>query len=134
MCTRYRAGVCKMDCKVCVVDLVDGRVYPLVNERMVRGFALSADGRSVAYSWSQQIFVTDLDTGARRPLVQGAWGPAWSRDGRRIAFLVSASQDVNARDYHIETIEPDGRNRRRVTRRSGNYWSLTWSPASTSRR
>ena len=41
MCTRYRAGVCKMDCKVCVVDLVDGRVYPLVNERMVRGFALS---------------------------------------------------------------------------------------------
>jgi hypothetical protein len=44
-----------------------------------------------------------------------------------------ASRDVNARDDQIVTIEPDGRNRRRVTRRSGHYWSLAWSPAPTSR-
>ena len=129
----YRAGVCKMDCKVCVVDLATGRVSPLVNERMVGSFALSPDGRTVAYSWSHQIFITDLESGARRQFVQDAWGPAWSRDGRHIAFLVAASKDVNARLYHIETIEPDGRNRRRVSQRSGTYWSLTWSPAPASR-
>jgi Tol biopolymer transport system component len=124
----YRAGVCKFDCRVCVIDLATGGVSPLVNERMVSTFALSPDGRSVAYSWNRQIIVMDLETGARRPLVQDAWGPAWSRDGGRIAFLIAASPDVNARLYHIETIEPDGRNRRRVSQRSGNYWSLTWSP------
>ncbi len=126
----YRAGVCKMDCKVCVIDLATGRVSPLVNERMVRGFALAPDGRSVAWSWNREIIVTDLETGARRQLVRDAWGPAWSRDGRRIAFLVSASQDLSARLYHIETIDPDGRNRRRVSQRSGNYWALAWAPAS----
>ncbi len=31
----YRAGVCKMDCTVCVVDVDAGRVHPLVAERMV---------------------------------------------------------------------------------------------------
>jgi TolB protein len=126
----YRGGVCKMDCKVCVIDLGTGRVSPLVNERMIRGFALSPDGRSVAWSWDREIVVMDLETGARRPLVRDAWGPAWSRDGRHIAFLVSASQDVGARLYHIETIEPDGRNRRRVSQRSGHYWALAWAPAS----
>jgi Tol biopolymer transport system component len=124
----YRAGVCKFDCKVCVIDVVDGRVSPLVAERMVGDFAVSPDGKAVAYAWNRQILVMDLATGARRPLVQGAWGPAWSPDGRRIAFLVPASQEVGARSYHIETIEPDGRNRRRVTTQSGEYWSLTWSP------
>jgi Tol biopolymer transport system component len=129
----YRAGVCKTDCKVCVIDLGTGRVSPLVDERMVRGFALAPDGRSVAYAWNRRILVMDLDSGARRPLVQDAWGPGWSRDGRRIAFLVAAGPDTNARLYHIETIAPDGRDRRRVSRRPGNYWALTWSPGPVSR-
>ena len=49
-----------------------------------------------------------------------------------IAFLVSGSQDVSARLYHIETIEPDGWNRRRVSQRSGNYWARAWAPAPAS--
>jgi Tol biopolymer transport system component len=128
----YRAGVCKTDCKVCVIDLGTGRVSPLVNERMVRGFALAPDGRSVAYTWNRQILVMDLESGARGPLVQDAWGPAWSREGRRIAFLVAEHPDASARLYHIETIAPN-RDRRRVSQRAGNYWALTWSPAPVSR-
>jgi len=55
-------------------------------------------------------------------------GPAWSRDGTRIAVLVSASPDVHARQYQIETIDPAGGDRRRLTARPGHYRSLTWSP------
>ena len=43
-------------------------------------------------------------------------------------FLTEAGSDPAARRYHVETIEPDGRNRRRVTQRSGNYWGLAWAP------
>jgi TolB protein len=125
----YRAGSCKFDCRVCVIDVTEGRVYPLSSERPVTAFSLSPDGRSVAYSSNRGIFVTDLGGGAARALVPDAWGPAWSRDGRRIAFLVSAGPDVHARQYHIETIDPTGGNRQRLTAQAGHYGSLAWSPA-----
>jgi Tol biopolymer transport system component len=99
----------------------------------VAAFALAPDGRSVAYAWDRQILLVDLDGNGRRPLVQAGWGPAWSRDGRRIAFLTADEPDSAARRYHVETIEPDGRNRRRVTQRSGNYWGLAWAPVPTGR-
>ncbi len=124
----YRAGSCKFDCKVCVIDVTEGRVSPLTTERPATAFSLSPDGRSVAYSSSHGIFVTDLGGGAARAVVPDAWGPAWSRDGKRIAFLVSAGPDVHARQYHIETIDPAGGNRQRLTARPGYYRSLTWSP------
>ena len=53
--------------------------------RMVVAFALAPDGRSVAYARGGQILVADLEGNGRRTLVQGGWGPAWSRDGRRVA-------------------------------------------------
>ncbi len=129
----YRGGVCKMDCRVCVVDVAGGRVRPLVAERMVTAFALAPDGRSVAWTRDRQIVVSDLEGNGRRTLVPDGWGPAWSRDGRRIAFLVTAGSDPFARRYHVETIEPDGGNRRRVTQRPGNYWGLAWSPVPAGR-
>jgi hypothetical protein len=55
-------------------------------------------------------------------------GIFWSRDGTRIAFPVPASPDVHARQYHIETIDPAGGDRRRLTARPGHYRSLAWSP------
>jgi Tol biopolymer transport system component len=125
----YRAGSCKFDCKVCVIDLTDGRVAPLTTERPATGFSLSPDGRSVAYSSGRGIVVTDLEGGATRAAVPDAWGPAWSRDGKRIAFLVSAGPDGQAGQHHIETIDPAGGNRQRLTGRAGRYGSLTWSPA-----
>jgi Tol biopolymer transport system component len=124
----YRAGSCKFDCKACVIDVTEGRVSPLTTERPATAFSLSPDGRSVAYSSSHGIFVTALGGGAARALVADAWGPAWSRDGKRIAFLVSAGPDVHARQFHIEGIDPTGGNRQRLTARAGHYGSLTWSP------
>jgi Tol biopolymer transport system component len=124
----YRAGSCKFDCRVCVIDVTEGRVHPLSSERPAIAFSLSPDGRSVAYSSNRGIFVTDLGGGVARALVPDGWGPAWSRDGGRIAFLVSAGPDVHARPYHIEAIDPAGGNRQRLTTRPGYYRSLTWSP------
>ena len=129
----YRAGVCRMDYRVCVIELPEGRVHPLVSERIVSDFALSPDGKAVAYASNRGIYVVDLEGGVPRLLVQDAWGPAWSRDGRPIAFLVAASRDLAARLYHIETIVPDGQDRRRITQRAGNYWALTWAPVPASR-
>ncbi len=125
----YRAGSCKFDCKVCVIDVTAGRVSPLAAEGPATAFALSPDGRSVAYVSDHGLFVADLHGGAARALVPDAWGPAWSQDGTRIAFLVSAGPNVHARQYYIETIEPTGGNRQRLTARAGHYWSLTWAPA-----
>jgi len=36
--------------------------------------------------------------------------------------------DTCARHYHIETIDPAGGNRQRLTTRAGHYGLLTWSP------
>lgn len=124
----FRAGSCKFDCRVCVVDMTEGRVRPLSSERPAIAFSLSPDGRSVAYSSNPGLFVTDLEGGTARALAPDGWGPAWSRDGRRIAFLVSAGPDVYARQYHIEAIDPAGGNRQRLTAQAGRYGLLTWSP------
>ena len=49
--------------------------------------------------------------------------PAWSRDGTRLAF-VTAGRGTSA----IETIHPDGTDRRVILRRRTTGWDLTWSP------
>lgn len=125
----YRAGSCKFACNVCVIDVIAGRVGPLTAQRPATAFALSPDGRSVAYTSSDALVVRDLDGRAARAIVRDAWGPAWSPDGTRIAFLVPAGPDVHARRYHIDTVDPTGGDRQRLTARAGHYWSLTWAPA-----
>jgi TolB protein len=42
----YRAGSGKFDCRVCVIDVTEGRVHPLSSERAI-AFSLSPDGRRV---------------------------------------------------------------------------------------
>ncbi len=60
--------------------------------------------------------------------------PVWAPDGSRLAFASTSGAAssifvVNyARHYHIETIDPAGGSRQRLTAQAGPYGLLTWSP------
>jgi Tol biopolymer transport system component len=121
----YRAGVCKFDCRVCVIDRRERRVYPLTEQRSVR-FSLSPDGQLVAYDLASGVYraplrggMGTLRGGAATLLAPEGAGPAWSRDGKRIAFLAHGD---------IWLVDADGGSKRKLTTRSGSYWSLAWSP------
>lgn len=91
----------------------------------------SPDGRTIAFRGQSSnpraktgLFLVRIDGSGWRRLTAGAGddNPAWSRDGRRIAFR---------RDQMIWTMSADGRNQRRVVvRRNSRQLNggLAWSP------
>jgi serine/threonine-protein kinase len=64
------------------------------------GLDWSPDGSRLAYSSGGKLFVTDAERGGRRLLHEGRWdirgasAPAWSPDGRSIAFIVENADFV----------------------------------------
>jgi Tol biopolymer transport system component len=101
----------------------------------------SPSGRAIAFaglpaklpmhgSFAQQIYIVSIPSGHVRqltpsaPFPGGARLPAWSRDGRRIAFAARTSSADNARS-DIWTIRPNGTGRRRLVR-DGD--APAWSP------
>ena len=60
------------------------------------------------------------------PLVDfpGASDPAWSPDGRRLAFAARGSDD----HLHVYTVSETGKNLRRATRIGVDRWDPSWGP------
>jgi hypothetical protein len=102
--------------------------------------ALSPDGTRLAYrrvsepdahgNRASRIWVANLDGTGHRQLspdtaafIVADASPAWSPDGRRVAFRRSFGTDV-----HLYTIAADGTDLRRVP--TGSYWpaQVAWSP------
>jgi tricorn protease len=74
----------------------------------------------------EDLYVTQADGGNRRQLTADSArdrGPAWSPDGRRIAFFSDRSGS-----YEIWTVNPDGTNLRQLTHGSENRSGVIWSP------
>lgn len=78
------------------------------------------------------LFVINVETGEVRQLTSGDWddsSPAWSPDGRSLAFVSSRNED---RDYtsvsDLWTVPFDGGKPRRVTASRGPVASPAWSP------
>jgi Tol biopolymer transport system component len=102
---------------------------PLVSERgIVRHPALSPDGARVAFSWAPEgaesldLYVQDIDGAARKKLTADAESdsfPAWSPDGRSIAFY---------RKGEVLMIAAGGGPETRLT--TGVPTGLSWSPDS----
>jgi hypothetical protein len=100
----------------------------------------SPDGKRIAYSVVasfgptltavSQLWVADADGRDPRLLVPDAnhdgAQPAWSPDGRRIAYVAGGGRDVRT----IHVIGADGRGDHEITTDGGD-WNPTWSPDGT---
>jgi len=98
---------------------------------------ISPDGTRVAYTVTEtdmeqdayvtQIWLADVATGESRQLTRGkksSSGPAWSPDGRWIAFTSSRADDKS----QIFVISPDGGEAVQLTKSETGIGGFAWSP------
>ena len=103
-------------------------VVTLSNE--ADSFDLSPSGKRAVISARNQLFTIATDRGDISVIAndRGASrneSPAWSPDGKAIAFL----SDRSGRQ-EIYTVDPDGKNLKKITDADTDKGSLTWSPDS----
>ncbi len=88
----------------------------------------SPDGRRLAFTALDRVYVMDYPAGTPRRLTDAAVGeyePAWSPDGAAIAWTTWA----DTAGGHIWRIDADGRGSpQRLTSVPANYRQLAWSP------
>lgn len=87
--------------------------------------AWSPDGRQVAYGTSKGLEIVDLNSGRLRTVAPqfGAAYPAFSRDGRRVAF-----QGWNGREYRLYHVPVDGGEAQMIATPPGEPGNPSWSP------
>ncbi|MGE0103617.1 MAG: amidohydrolase family protein [Blastocatellales bacterium] len=99
---------------------------PNVQARLIRYPKLSPDGTKVAFSAFNKIYVMDLPSGTPRRLTSldvGEFMPAWSPDGRHIAFVTWSSGGG-----HIYRIPAGGGQPEQLTRRAAFYTYPVYTP------
>jgi dipeptidyl aminopeptidase/acylaminoacyl peptidase len=118
----YPAGLC--------VAMSDGsRRLRLTELEFISDPDWSPDGRQIAYSRGNDIFVANARGGGERNLTRAyanlSSQPAWSPDGRRIAFTAHSPQGSS----RIGMIDRNGSNLRLLNLSvPGNQSGPTWSP------
>ena len=97
-----------------LVALVILCAAPTMQTGGVQDPAWSPDGRRLAFSFLDQIWVADRDGGSARPLTADGTAverhPAWSPDGRSIAFA-----EDRGTGYVIVVVGADGAGRRAIS-------------------
>lgn len=88
--------------------------------------SLSPDGKTLLYNLSGQLYRNDIDGGKETPLAHASgrhdW-PAWSPDGKRIAFASS-----RLGDYDLFVMDAGGENIRCIAQGKGLDMRPAWSP------
>lgn len=98
----------------------------LVKLRQISSPVLSPDGRRVVFTALSRLWIMDLPSAAPKRLTSGdaqEFMPAWSRDGRWIAF-VTWGRDGG----HVWKIAATGGTPVQLTRRAAFYRDPVWSP------
>lgn len=100
-----------------------------VDVRFIRWFTASPDGKAVAFQALGRIWVMDLPNGAPKRLTPSSFGPfefqpAWSPDGRTIAFTTWDDAHRGA----LWQISASGGEPERLTRVEGEFANPAWTP------
>lgn len=116
--------------------IVVNSLHPTVNvapasfdTKMIRWAKVSPDGRQVVYESLGKLWLRPVAGGEPRRLTRGnddrfeAW-PAWSRDGRSIAFVGWSDRDLG----RVQTVGSRGGSPRTVTAAPGHYSNPRFSP------
>ena len=102
---------------------------PTVKARLIRYPTISPDGKRVAFTAFNRIYVKHLSDGKPTRLTNsedGEFMPAWSPDGSTIAYVTWTRQGG-----HINTVASTGGNSRRLTTNAAFYSYPTYSPDGT---
>ena len=89
----------------------------------------SPDGKRLAFQAAGRIYVMDLPSGAPRRVTPAAFeplemSPAWSPDGRTIAFASWDDQNLG----HLWRVGVDGGTPQQLTQTAGEFLNTIWSP------
>ena len=104
----------------------------------------SPDGKRIVFTSTEakdierkrpQIYVMDADGKNRRRLSNrfikdAEWHPAWSPDGKRIAYTSSGAMDTAGGFWRIYVIDADGKNRQILSDDAVDDRQPSWSPDS----
>lgn len=97
-----------------------------VRARLIRWAQQSPDGRRLAFTALNRLYVMDLPGGPPRRLTDGPNGefaPVWSPDGQRLAYVTWTPEGG-----HIWSVPAAGGAPRQLTRRAAFYSDLAWTP------
>jgi WD40-like Beta Propeller Repeat len=109
---------------------------PLLGILRSDGADIAPDGASIAYlamgaQGPTELRTLDLATGATRTLVSEALAPAYSPDGRRIAYLGASVPGSGQTLRPLMLIGADGTNVRRLGSTAGYAINIAWSADGT---
>jgi Tol biopolymer transport system component len=105
--------------------------YPVaegpVRARQIRSPRLSPDGRRLAFTALERVYVMDYPNGSPKRVSSAEAAehhPTWSPDGRRITYVTWS----DAEGGHIYSAPPDGGTPQRLTRIASFYSDPVYSP------
>jgi Tol biopolymer transport system component len=99
---------------------------PTFTVRQIREAVPSPDGRRVAFTALDKLYVADLPNGAPRRVTSaeaGEYYPAWSPDGSSLAYV-----SWDGAEGYLMRADLAGGQQRRLTPRSAYYQTPAWSP------
>ena len=100
----------------------------MVTARQIRSPVLSPDGKWLAFTAFDRMYLKEMPSGTPRRVDSadvGEYHPAWSPDGKSLAYV---SWDDTA-GGHIWKVSPDGRTPPvRLTTVAALYYNLAWNP------